>query len=104
MTVQNMRVIPDGITFDALHLVRDPTTCTTSFDWHPIEAICAANGIDITLFRDGPEDNVASLMVAWYVTHRKQGGEKDSVVEELIREAVCEEAMGLYRVTPEQEN
>lgn len=97
-------VIPAALDFSALHLTRDSATGNVSFDWRPIEAICQASSIDLALFRDSPEDNVAGLLVAWYAAHRVQGGDPDSVAEELLLEIAIEDAIGLYRVTPERGN
>lgn len=60
------------------------------FDWAPIEAICVASGLDIALFRDQHEDNVAGLIAAWYAMHRQRGGASDPVQEEIIAEALSE--------------
>jgi len=85
--------IPDDLDFSALKLARDPDG-HISFDWGPIEAICAANGLDADLFRDGPEDNVSSLITAWYFAHLEQGGAPDSVQEDLLAEIRAEDALG----------
>lgn len=100
MDKQTVRItIPDGVRFGDLQLRRDTQTGRISFNWRPIEAICAASGVDIAQFRDAHEDNVAGLIVAWYAEHRQQGGAEDSVAEQLIREAQAEIAAGLYDVT-----
>ena len=105
MTEQTVRlVIPNGLAFADLHLARDLATGVVRYNWHPIEVICMASGIEIAVFRDTPEDNVAGLLVSWYGAHREQGGEEDPVAEELILEVAKEEAIGLYRVTPERCN
>lgn len=36
--------IPDDVAFADLKLARDPVTLDVSFDWAPIERICAARG------------------------------------------------------------
>jgi hypothetical protein len=88
-------VIPDNVTFSDLKLARDPDG-HISFDWVPIERICAASGQDVTLFRDGPEDNLASLLSAWYHAHRAVGGKRDAVYEDLIAEVQAEDAAGQH--------
>lgn len=90
--------IPDSIEFSALKLARDPVTGHVGFAWTPIEAICAASGIDVALFRDAPEDNVAGLIVAWYAEHRAHGGAQDLVAEQLLAEVQAEDALGAERV------
>ena len=85
--------IPAGLDFSSLKLTRKRDG-TVSFDWSPIERICEASGIDIALFRDGPESNLASLAAAWYREHLARGGTPDPVQEDLIAEAVLEEVRG----------
>ena len=88
-------VIPDDVRFSDLRLARDPDG-HVSFDWTPIERICAASGQDVAVFRDGPEDNLASLLSAWYHAHRAAGGERDAVYEDLIAEVQAEDAAGQH--------
>ena len=83
--------IPAGLEFSALQLSRDPVTGSVSFDWKPIETICAASGIDSQTFRAQHEDNVAGLIVAWYVQHRQGGGLADPVAEQLLAEVEAED-------------
>lgn len=85
--------IPDDIHFADLRLGRD-SDGAVSFDWTPIEHICAASGVPVELFRDGPEDNVAGLLMTWYRAHRESGGALDLVAEDLIAEATAEDAAG----------
>lgn len=85
--------IPDDVEFADLKLARDADGAV-SFDWTPIEHICAASGMPIELLRDGPEDNVGGLIMAWYRAHRDSGGPLDSVAEDLIAEAAAEDAAG----------
>ena len=51
-------------------------------------------GFAVELFRDGPEDNVAGLLMTWYRAHRNGGGALDPVAEDLIAEAAAEDAAG----------
>lgn len=85
--------IPDDLSFSDLHLARDPDGAL-SFDWEPIERICAASGLSVDIFRDGPEDNVGDLVVRWYMAHLANGGERDPVQDDLIAEALTEDASG----------
>lgn len=85
--------IPEGLLFSELRLARDAGG-DVSFDWAPIERICQASGIDVALFRDGPEDNLAALLTSWYRTHLAAGGERDPVYEDLISEVRFEDAAG----------
>ena len=85
--------IPDGVEFADLRLQRDPDGAV-SFDWTPIERICAASGLAVTVLREGPEDNVAGLIMHWYGAHRAAGGTPDPVQEDLIAETLIEDAAG----------
>lgn len=86
-------VIPDDVQFSDLKLARDADG-HVSFDWSPIERICAASGIDVAVLRDGHEDNVAGLLAGWYRRHIAAGGAPDPVQEDLIAEAMAEDAAG----------
>lgn len=85
--------IPDGLQFHDLKLQREPDGAVT-FDTSIINAVCAASKIDPTLFTDGPEDNAAELIVAWYALHRGADGEPDPVAEDLIEEVAAENSHG----------
>ena len=85
--------IPENIRFSDLRLARDADGMV-SFDWTPIDAICEASGIDLAFFRQTPEDNVAALINEWYRLHIADGGPADATQEELIAEALAEEALG----------
>lgn len=91
--------IPDDVRFSDLHLARDADGMV-SFDWSPIERICEASGLDLALLRDGPEDNVSSLVVAWYAEHLRNGGEHDPVQDDLIAEMMAEDAAGQHISLP----
>lgn len=86
--------IPIGLDFADLKLARHPSTGAVEFDWEPIERVCAASGLDIALFRNGPEDNVSTLIVAWYAEHRARGGAPDPTQDDLIYEMLAEDARG----------
>lgn len=85
--------IPEDMDFSALRLERDADGMV-SFDWTPIDAICEASGIDRAFFRQTPEDNVAALINEWYRLHIADGGEADITQEEMIAEALAEDAFG----------
>lgn len=54
--------IPDSLNFSDLRLTRDADG-SVSFDWSVIEQVCEESGLDISVLRDGPEDNVAGLIL-----------------------------------------
>jgi hypothetical protein len=85
--------IPTDVRWEDLRLARDPDG-NVSFDWGPIERICQACGVDVALFRDAPEDNLAQLLNTWYAAHRADGGEPCPIQEDLIAEALIEEQHG----------
>lgn len=86
--------IPDNLDFASLKLSRNPITLDVSFDWAPIEEICKLSNIDIAFFKEQDEDNIASLINAWYVEHRQRGGAPDPVQEQLLAEVEAEFAAG----------
>lgn len=86
-------IIPGDVLFSDLRMAREANGMV-SFDWSPIERICAASGIDISLLRDDQEDNVSSLLVAWYAEHLRTGGARDPVQDDLIAETIAEDAAG----------
>ena len=81
--------IPDDIEFAALRLARDADGAV-SFDWSVIERVCRANNLPVELLREGPEDNVAGLLIGWYSSHRTAGGAPDPVAEDLLAEVQAE--------------
>jgi hypothetical protein len=85
--------IPEDLSFEDLRLARDRTG-DMSFDWHPIERICEASGVDSSLFREASGENVATLIVEWYQAHRAVGGAVDPAAEELIVEATVDDSRG----------
>lgn len=85
--------IPAGVRFADLKLGRAPDG-HVSFSWAPIEAICAASSIDVAGLRDGPEDNVSALIVAWYDAARAAGEPADATADDLIAETLAEERIG----------
>ena len=87
-------VIPDDVQFSDLKLSRDTSTGDIEFDWAPIERICIASGIDISVLRDQDEGNLAELLTVWYRAHRDAGGEPDSAMDDLIAEAAAEDDRG----------
>lgn len=91
--------IPDDVRFADLKLARGADGMV-SFDWAPIERICAASNVDIRHLRAGPEDNVTALVVAWYAEHLRHGGEPDPVQEDLLAETIAEERAGMSASLP----
>lgn len=85
--------IPDDVRWEDLRLSREPDGDVT-LDWAPIERICEASGLDIALFRDGPEENLATLLTHWYESHINAGGARCPVQDDLIAEALIEEQHG----------
>ena len=84
--------IPENVDFADLELTYTETGII--FKWEPIEAICKASDIDIALFKECQEDNVANLICVWYFTHLAQGGNRDAAADELITEVLAEDAAG----------
>lgn len=94
MQQQSARIaIPSDMDFSELRLSRD-TDGAVSLDWAVIERICTASGMPVELLREGPEDNVAGLLIGWYCAHRERGGAADPVAEDLLAEVQAEDAAG----------
>jgi hypothetical protein len=85
-------IVPSEIEFSDLKLGRD-TDGSVSFDWTAVEIICNASGIDVSLFQDGAEDNIALLITHWYGAHVARGGARDPVADDLFREAEIEDRL-----------
>ena len=94
MTQQIARLaIPTDIDFADLKLSRDADG-HVSFDWQIIMRICDHSHVPVELLSDAPEDGVAGLLVSWYMMHRQHGGTQDPVAEDLMAEAMAEDAAG----------
>lgn len=94
MQQQTTRIaIPSDMDFSELKLARDADG-GVSFDWGVIERVCNASQLPVELLRDGPEDNVASLITHWYMAHLANGGPRDAVADDLIAEVQAEDAAG----------
>ena len=85
--------IPEDLEFSDLNLSRESDGSVSS-DLAVIERICEASGLPVEIFRDGPEDNIAELIIRWYEMHLQDGGEADPVAEDLLAEAIAEEKAG----------
>jgi hypothetical protein len=90
--------IPEDLDFSALKLSRHLESGDIEFDWAPVDAICAASGIDPDVFRQTAEDNLASLISTWYHMHRELGGAADPVAEQITAEIEAEAIAGIAGV------
>jgi hypothetical protein len=93
-------LLPEEIDFASLQLTRDPLTRQISFESEPIEALCECSGIDPDIFLNGPQSNMAGLLVAWYAEHIRSGGQRDPVADQMLIEAITEAQHGKARVQP----
>jgi hypothetical protein len=85
-------VIPDHLSFSDLGLKR-PETGKIEFEWDVVKQICeSSEGLPLKSLEEGPEDNVVGLILGWYMVIRENGGETDSVAEELLAEVMENEA------------
>jgi hypothetical protein len=83
--------IPEDVSFSDLNLSRDAETGSILFNWTPVEKICEASGVDVSLFKHSHEDNISGLLVQWYYEHLAHGGKPDAVAEELRGEVFLED-------------
>ncbi len=95
--------IPDTVRFSDLNLAFDQSG-GISFNWEPIERICAHNGMSADIFKRQHEDNVAGLIVHWYAAHLDQGGQRNAVADELIAETALEDLYGFSAVERRSQN
>jgi hypothetical protein len=92
MKEQLMRFcIPDDLGFSDLKLSRSADGVEVDFDI--VVRICEASDIPIATFTEMPEQNLASLIVAWYDAHLAEGGDAHPVAESLIAEIFQEDAV-----------
>ncbi|MDD2664399.1 MAG: hypothetical protein PHD19_11665 [Dechloromonas sp.] len=92
--------IPAGVVFSDLKLQRDPVTQALRFDWAPIEAVCAASGLDVAIFKESDEGNVIELLLNWYGFNLASGGPRDAVMEQVVAEVEAEAVAGMAGVQP----
>jgi len=78
--------IPPELDFAALALARDSVTGDITFEWAPLEQICAANALDPSMLEEEDSDIVSELIVAWYEAHLAAGGAPDPIQEGLLLE------------------
>lgn len=83
-------VIPEDLTFAMLELARDRRTGDLSFNWEPIERICAASDLDLDTLLAESGENLSELILAWYEAHLAAGGPPDPVQESLLQEVEAE--------------
>ena len=83
-------LIPDGINFADLKLGRNASGSIT-FEAGIINSICTNSGIDPKVFWESHEDNMAGLIIEWYASHLKNGGDRDPVADDLIAETIAED-------------
>ena len=70
---------------------------TISYDINVLQNLCAENGINADLIASS-EDNVSELLIAWYVSWRRSGGDADQTMEQLLAEISTEDEHGLINV------
>ena len=80
-------MIPPELDFSALELALDPISGDISFNWEPLDQICAASGLDLDALMEESEDALSELITAWYEAHLAAGGAPDEVQEYLLQQA-----------------
>lgn len=80
------QIYANGLAYDFFRILLAPLI--------GFEAICRASGLPVELYSEGPEDNVCQLLTHWYHANLQQGGERDPVQDDLIAEALTEDASG----------
>ena len=85
--------IPANLPFSALRLGRAEDG-SVLFSRDAVKQVARASGLPVQFFLNTDENNVASLIVAWYQVHRQHGGEPNPVADDLIAEVAFEDATG----------
>ena len=88
--------IPVDISFEDLHLSRDPVTSLVEFDAEPVEQVCEANHIDPDTLLT--ENDIGALLSEWYQAHRASGAAADLVMEQILAEVQAEDEFGQVNV------
>ena len=90
---QSLRIkIPEHIDFKELDLKRDRLTGAVSFNLGVVVQICQNSGLALEHLLNnngnGNGNSISDFLNTWYASHLKKGGEKDPVMDELIRESL----------------
>jgi hypothetical protein len=83
--------------FAGLQLTRDPRTGTLSYSVAALTSILESNQIDPAGII-GDENQVAEILIGWYVARRGFGGDVNPGMEQVIAEAMAEDEFGAGRV------
>jgi hypothetical protein len=83
--------------FAGLQLTRDPHIGTLSYSIAALTSILDSNQIDPASII-GNEDQVAEILIGWYIAHRRFGGDANPGMEQVIAEAMAEDEFGTDRV------
>lgn len=75
--------IPADVDFSDLKLERNEQG-RLRFDLDVIERVCKESNLPIETITEGPETNLAGILVTWYQVHRQRGGAPDPVMDELL--------------------
>ena len=74
--------LPEGYTFADLKLRRCEDDAI-DLDMDLVKLICKVNGLDFQKVLQNPGPVVTSVLTVWYKKHLAEGGEPDSLMEEL---------------------
>lgn len=79
--------IPEDIGFKELDLKRDRLTGAISFNLGALVKICQNSGLALEqiLTKNADGNGTSDFLNTWYVSHLNEGGEKDPVMDELIK-------------------
>jgi hypothetical protein len=74
--------LPEGYAFADLKLRRCEADAI-DLDMDLVKLICNLNGLDFAKVCQNPGPVVTSILTIWYKTHLAEGGEPDTLMEEL---------------------
>ncbi|MEO7108612.1 MAG: hypothetical protein ABIZ09_19720 [Rhodoferax sp.] len=74
--------LPEGYTFEDLKLRRCADDAI-DLDMDLVKLICTMNGLDFDKVLQDPGPVVTSILTVWYKSHLAEGGQPDSLMEQL---------------------
>lgn len=83
--------IPNGINFEDLN-VRLHTSGQIEFEREPFDAVVKASSLGGHIDQTIDPDVAAAILVAWYLRHKKNGGEQNLVLEYMLEKSEASKA------------
>jgi hypothetical protein len=91
-----LRIRITATEFAGLELTRDPRTGTLTYSVAALTSILESQQIDPAGII-GDEDQVAEILIRWYIANRNFCGDVNPGIEQVIAEAMAEDEFGAER-------